>query len=1041
MPATKPNIFNIPAAAPFLPTLIDALRDGRLVPGFPSSRDPLELTRATLYLPTRRACRLAREVFLDRLAGDAAILPRIVALGDLDEDEIAFAEAATGELADAALALPQAFGALERRLTLAHLISAWADKITPTQGAPLIANTPGAAVTLADALARLMDDMITRQVPWEDLEKLVPDDLDEYWQQSLKFLRVVHPEWHKILAENKAIESAERRDRLIEAEAKRLAGSDAPVIAAGSTGSMPATAKLLATIATLPHGALVLPGLDMALDDESWKLIAGKEDDDSHDALPAASHAQFAMHALLDRIGIARADVRQLGQPDARAAFVSEALRPAATTEHWQQRLAEPEFEAAAQQALVSLSMIEAGNAEEEALAIAVAMREKLEEPAKTVALVTPDRALARRVKAALERWQVAVDDSGGDALADTSAGVFARLAAQVALGGCAPVPLLALLKHPLLRLGQRFDAQATSISALERAVLRGPRPKPGSGGLAHALATFRATRDDMHRSDPRLFVRDNELDSAAALIEQLAVALKPLETLARGRHSLAALAAAHRDVIAALATDEKGDTTAFANHDGTALADSLQQLIDSAVAAQIDVNRSDYGELFEAAVADRMVRRPESRELRAHIYGPLEARLQSVDRIVLGGLNEGTWPGETRSDPWLSRPMRRQLGLDPPERRIGLSAHDFAQALGAHEVILSRAARVAGAPTVSSRFVQRIAALAGKRWDEVAARGNRYLDLARTLDAPAKVAPAARPEPSPPLEVRPRQLSVTEIENWLRDPYTIYAKHVLRLVPFEAVDTPPGVADRGSAIHDAIGEFTENFPAALPADPEKELIALGEKSFAPLNDFPEARAFWWPRFLRIARWFAGFERERRGDIVALYSEVSGALPIPLGAAIFTLTARADRIERRAGGGYVILDYKTGAPPTEPQVRTGLSPQLTLEGAILRGGGFEEKGIARGSLAQILYVRLKGGEPPGEEKPINFKQSTPDDQADRALQKLTEIARKFLVDGKAYRSLVHPMWQKHYGDYDHLARVKEWAASGGESEADWTPPS
>jgi ATP-dependent helicase/nuclease subunit B len=384
---------------------------------------------------------------------------------------------------------------------------------------------------------------------------------------------------------------------------------------------------------------------------------------------------------------------------------------------------------------------------------------------------------------------------------------------------------------------------------------------------------------------------------------------------------------------------------------------------------------------------------------------------------------------------------MRRQLGLDPPERRIGLSAHDFAQALGAHEVILSRAARVAGAPTVSSRFVQRIAALAGKRWDEVAARGNRYLDLARTLDAPAKVAPAARPEPSPPLEVRPRQLSVTEIENWLRDPYTIYAKHVLRLVPFEAVDTPPGVADRGSAIHDAIGEFTENFPAALPADPEKELIALGEKSFAPLNDFPEARAFWWPRFLRIARWFAGFERERRGDIAALYSEVSGALPIPLGAAIFTLTARADRIERRAGGGYVILDYKTGAPPTEPQVRTGLSPQLTLEGAILRGGGFEEKGIARGSLAQILYVRLKGGEPPGEEKPINFKQSTPDDQADRALQKLTEIARKFLVDGEAYRSLVHPMWQKHYGDYDHLARVKEWAASGGESEADWTPPS
>ncbi len=1041
MPPAKANVFNIPATAPFLPTLIDALRDGRLVPGFPASRDPLEFARATVYLPTRRACRLAREVFLDRLAGDAAILPRIVALGNLDEDEIAFAEAATGELAEAALALPQAFGALERRLTLAQLISQWATAITPEQGAPLIANTPEAAVALADALARLMDDMITRQVPWEKLDTLVPDELDEYWKQSLAFLQFVRPAWERILKEQGANESAERRDQLIEAEAKRLVGSDAPVIAAGSTGSMPATAKLLATIATLPHGALVLPGLDMALDDESWALIAGEEGDDSHDGLPAASHAQFAMHALLDRIGISRADVAQLAQPDARAALVSEALRPAATTERWQQRLGEPAFKAAAGEALATLATIEAGNAEEEALAIAVAMREALDTPDRTVALVTPDRALARRVKEALTRWDVKVDDSGGDALADMSPGVFARLAVQVALGGCEPVPLLALLKHPLLRLKQRFGAHATSVSALERALLRGPRPKPGSGGLAHALATFRETRDDMHRSDPRHFIRGNELDSASALVDELARTLQPLEHLTRGQHTLAALAQAHRDVVAALAADEKDEVAAFAGHDGTALERALQELIDSPVAAEIVVARADYAELFEAAVADRMVRRPESRELRAHIYGPLEARLQNVDRIVLGGLNEGTWPRETRSDPWLSRPMRRQLGLDPPEHRIGLSAHDFAQALGAPEVILARAARVAGAPTVSSRFVQRLAVLAGDGWNEVVGRGEHYLALARALDAPAKIAPAARPEPSPPLDMRPLQLSVTEIENWLRDPYTIYAKHVLKLAPFEAVDIPPGVADRGSAIHEAIGEFTKNFAAALPADPEKELIALGEKSFAPLNDFPEARALWWPRFLRIARWFAGFERERRREIAALYSEVSGALPIPLGAAIFTLTARADRIERRADGSYVILDYKTGAPPTEPQVRTGLSPQLTLEGAILRGGGFEEKGIARGSLAQILYVRLKGGEPPGEEKPINFKQSTPDDQADRALQKLTEIARKFLVDGEAYRSLVHPMWQKHYGDYDHLARVKEWAASGGESEFDWMPPS
>ncbi len=309
MKAARPNIFNIPASAPFLPALIDALRKGQLVPGFPAGSDPLELARLTLYLPTRRACRLARDVFLDRLDGDAAILPRIVALGDLDEDEIAFAEAATAELAEVALAMPPAFGALERRLTLAELISKWAATIAPDR-APLIANTPEAAIALADALARLMDDMITRQVPWKKFDTLVPDDLDEFWKKSFEFLKFLHPAWSKILAENGAIESAERRDTLIAAEAKRLAGSDAPVIAAGSTGSMPATAMLLETIAKLPHGAVVLPGLDMALDDASWALIAGKDGDDTHDGLPAAGHAQFAMHALLDRIGIKRADVR-----------------------------------------------------------------------------------------------------------------------------------------------------------------------------------------------------------------------------------------------------------------------------------------------------------------------------------------------------------------------------------------------------------------------------------------------------------------------------------------------------------------------------------------------------------------------------------------------------------------------------------------------------------------------------------------------------------------------------------------------------------
>jgi ATP-dependent helicase/nuclease subunit B len=296
----------------------------------------------------------------------------------------------------------------------------------------------------------------------------------------------------------------------------------------------------------------------------------------------------------------------------------------------------------------------------------------------------------------------------------------------------------------------------------------------------------------------------------------------------------------------------------------------------------------------------------------------------------------------------------------------------------------------------------------------------------------------ARRPTPSPPLDVRPNKLSVTAIEDWLRDPYTIYARYVLNLHPLEAVDTEPGAADRGSIIHEAIGNFTKEYAGGLPADPEAELIAFGEKSFAPMRDFPEAKAFWWPRFKRIARWFAGWERERRATLASMHGEIQGTLTIPLGATTFTLTARADRIERRTDGSYAILDYKTGQPPTPPQVRAGLAPQLTLEATILRNGNFE--GVAPGSVAALSYVRLKGGEPPGEENAIDFKDRTPDSFADYALLRLTGVAAKFLVGSEPYRSLVHPMWTRHYGDYDHLARVKEWAASGGESEYE-EPPS
>ena len=356
-------------------------------------------------------------------------------------------------------------------------------------------------------------------------------------------------------------------------------------------------------------------------------------------------------------------------------------------------------------------------------------------------------------------------------------------------------------------------------------------------------------------------------------------------------------------------------------------LYEAFDQIAREAPGAGLAVAPSDYAELFKTVISDFVVRRPELAGVRVRIYGPLEARLQHVDRVVLGGLVEGVWPPETRSDPWLSRPMRRALGLDLPERRISLSAHDFAQALGANEVILTYPTKLAGAPTVTSRFVQRLAAVAGEtKWSRARASGAKYLAWARTLDHPAAIKRADKPMPAPPRAARPTSLSVTEIEHWLRDPYTIYAKHILKVRELEAIDLPPGAANRGILIHAALGEFTETFAAGLPADPAGALITIGHRHFAALEDYPEARAFWWPRFKRIAHWFAAWETQRRSAVTTLAAETSGKIEIPLGERVFTLRARADRIEQLADGRYAILDYKTGQVPTDKQVRIGVSP-------------------------------------------------------------------------------------------------------------------
>src|SRR3954449_4587961 len=572
------RVFSVPLSVPLLRTVIAALVDGRLVDGFEARNNPLNLATATLYLPTRRAGRLAREIFLDELKTDAAILPRIVALGDIDEDELAFAEGSEQFSGATPLDIPPRLGELERRLTLAQLVAAWAKGPVLS---PLGVGGPASTLALASDLARLIDDMVTRGVDWSALDGLVPDMLDRYWQHSLEFLRIARIAWPGHLAEIKRIEPAARRDLLIDAEARRLtAHPHGPVIAAGSTGSMPATARFLHAVASLPHGAVVLPGLDTDLDDDAWRSIGGVRDALGKFAEhPASNHPQYALHALLERFGIKRSDVERLQPPadGGRDLLASESMRPSATTEIWHDRLKQPLVAAKIAAGMENLAVVEAPNPEMEALAIAIAMREARHLD-KSAALVTPDRALARRVMAALTRWDLAFDDSGGDVLMETAAGVFARLTAEAATKGLEPPTLLAMLKHPLCRLGRAPGAWKAAIEALELAVLRGTRPPAGTAGLLREFNRFREElaklrRNEisaLHAAEPRARLKADDLDRIQALIAALQTALAPIESLASAKpYDFAELALRHREILMELSRDEQGIPLAFEDREG----------------------------------------------------------------------------------------------------------------------------------------------------------------------------------------------------------------------------------------------------------------------------------------------------------------------------------------------------------------------------------------------------------------------------------------------------------------------------------------
>ena len=975
------SLSTIPPGVPFL----DALAAGLLA----RTPDRQLLADITILLPTRRAARALSEAFLRETEGHALLLPRMVPLGDVDAAELDLGLAADLGLADA-LDLPPAISDLRRILLLTRAIDA--------RGGDRL---PHHAARLARELARLLDQIHTEGLAFADLPSLVPDDLATHWQLTVEFLKILSEEWPKILEDEDALDPADRRRRLLQlqAESWRTAPPATPIIIAGSTGSLKATAELMAVVLGLPKGEVVLPGLDLACDERSWAAI-GEE----------PTHPQHTMHRLLAQLERGRDSVALwAGTAEAppRARLLQQALKPAATSDDWR-TLAPPEAIAVA-----GLARIDLPTSEAEARAVALVLREALETDQARAMLITPDRGLGRRVAAEMARWGIQVDDSSGQPLAGTPPGTFLRLLLEVGETQLAPVDLLALLKHPLAAGGRDPATFRDLARRLERAILRGPRPAPGIDGLLAAL-------DSSEIKDA------TEKRTLIAFVGDLATRLKPLlDGLASGGAALTLLLASHIETAEALAAtgDATGAERLWQGEAGETLANALTDLGEAAGIFALARGRH-YPQLYTALTEGLVVRPQRGQHPRLAILGPLEARLQTADVVVLAGLNEGTWPPEPAADPWLSRPMRARFGLPPPERRIGLAAHDFVELAAAPRVVLTRAERVEGTPTVPSRWLLRLDVVLGEDGAErLRAAGRDMRAWAEALDEPDAKIRAAPPAPRPPVAARPTALSVTQVEMWMRDPYAIYARHVLALKAIDPIDADPGAAERGQFIHDALDRFVVAFPSALPADARAKLLAIGREAFGAALDRPGVRAFWWPRFERIADWFLEQEEMRRPELAESVTESWGEVTIDG----FRLYGKADRIDRLTSGGLVILDYKTGEPPKGSEVALGFSPQLPLEALIAEEGSF--KNVTRGTVEALEYWRLSGGDPAG--KVTSLADGDPRALIDAAKDGLRELIRKFSDPNTPYLSRPDPASGPRFSDYDHLARVKEWSTVEG----------
>ena len=968
---SRRGLYSIAPHGRFLELLVDRILDGTLLKGWDVT-GPFGLSDITIIVPTRRARLTLAQLFAER-AGGAVLLPDIRTFGGEPGEEEPFLPPVDMP------ATPPTIGTLERRLILSRLVQAFA---ISNDG---FATPPNAAeiLRLAESLGEVIDDLIVEEVAFGRLVDLVPEQFAANWQDILTFLDIALSAWPKVLVAVGKVDAATARNARLKRQAAtaRTLYGERPVIAAGSTGSVPATAALLKAIAELPRGAIVLPGLDTTLTPEQ------------HDALldPArsAGHPQYQLAQLLRRLGAGIGEVAELAGQSPRTELVRRALAPPDETAQWAE--VRPTLPVA--EALAGVRVIAAPGVDLEARAIALAAREAVA-ATRSVGIVARDQTLARRIRAELDRFGISVDDPAGTPLYQSAAGRLARQILAVVDSDWGAVDTLALLRNGAVTLGRSRGEISHLADRLDHALRRGA-PVAGLAGL-------------LERHEP---------GEARDLLDDLGRAIDPVVRLCEAAEvTPARLAGALLAAVMALADDTPlpGLVELRRWAEEVASADGLTfapRQLDGVLAA-----------LMAGITVETGYRRRDD----VHVWGELEARLMSPDVMILAGLNEDIWPPAADPGPWLSRGMRLGLGLEPPERRQGQAAHDFEMAVGNAEVVLAYAERIGASPALPSRFLQRLDALIGEQAaKDLRAAGDRWLRQARAIDAAGPPRPAGRPLPRPPAHLRPRRLSVTEIETLIRSPYDLYARHVLRLKPLDPLGRQVEPRDRGTAVHRTLARFVADCDV-MAGDAAARLMQIAAEEFAGLGTAAAQRDIWLRRFADTAEAFLAFERARQDRVLRRHAERDGRYrwetPEP-----FELVGRADRIDRMADGSYEILDFKTGTPPAPQQMRNFEAPQLLLEARLAELGAYGE--LPAGPVSALTYIKIGLGPDAFTDKRfVTAEGLTLEQMIERTWVRMQgHVEALLLRDTLAMAARIRPaINQRFAGPYDHLARTDEW---------------